>query len=85
MCCGNFSHLITPLAALAEKQDQPAQIAHGPQASRTCPDCGTVVTPEFTWCPRCGRALKDRRCNYCRQIVRRGEKICEFCGAPAIL
>ncbi|MDI6696662.1 MAG: zinc ribbon domain-containing protein [Anaerolineales bacterium] len=48
-----------------------------------CPTCASQVLPEYSWCPRCGSALRAYPCRYCGQTIRPGEQVCAFCGAPA--
>ena len=82
MCGGNFARTLISLATLPV-----AQGIRMPDTSLTphmpCPSCGTAVTPEFAWCPKCGAMLKAHACAYCGQMVSPGDKACDFCGAPA--
>jgi hypothetical protein len=83
MCGGHSFHTLTPLlTTLTQTANQPI----GPVVAArqiNCPTCGSAVSPEFAWCPKCGAALKAHPCAYCGQTVSPGDKTCNFCGAPA--
>jgi RNA polymerase subunit RPABC4/transcription elongation factor Spt4 len=81
MCGGNFVRMLIPLANLPVGQTGPTVNGSAVSSQIPCPNCGTAITPEFAWCPKCGAALKPHPCAYCGQTISPGDKSCSFCGA----
>lgn len=46
-----------------------------------CPACGTNAEPGFTYCTKCGKALKPS-CSNCGAGLRLDDKFCPACGKP---
>ena len=44
-----------------------------------CPSCHNLVPSKFTFCPRCGNALRPY-CSQCGKGVERGWTNCGYCG-----
>ncbi|MBE3087625.1 MAG: zinc ribbon domain-containing protein [Chloroflexi bacterium] len=82
MCGGHFARLLIPLAANPAGQAAPIPVVNEVSSQHPCPACGTAITPEFAWCPKCGASLKSHPCAYCGQTISPGDKLCSFCGAP---
>lgn len=82
MCGGNFVRLLTPLTTISVEQTVRFRGARTAIQQVPCPTCGTAITPEFAWCPKCGSPLKSHPCVYCGQTVNPGDKTCSFCGGP---
>jgi primosomal protein N' len=83
MCGGHFVRGLVPLIITPAEQTAPVQNTRGFVSQTMCPTCGMAITPEFSWCPKCGSALKSHACAYCGQTINPGDKTCTFCGAPA--
>jgi len=49
------------------------------ETDRICPDCGSPLHSEFTFCPFCKTALK-RQCSSCGKPMEHDWKVCPFCG-----
>jgi hypothetical protein len=45
-----------------------------------CPNCRTMLRPDFAFCPACGTTLEPT-CAACHKPVERGWAACAFCGA----
>jgi len=82
MCGGHRCHVLVPLReTLRQTADRPPNPVVATQPIN-CQNCGSIVSPEFAWCPKCGAALRDHPCAYCGQMISPGNKTCNFCGAP---
>jgi len=46
-----------------------------------CPFCGASAEPGFTYCAKCGKALKPS-CAHCGAQLRPDDKFCPACGKP---
>lgn len=46
-----------------------------------CPFCGVAAEPGFTYCPKCGKALKPA-CANCGAQLRPDDRFCPACGKP---
>jgi len=46
-----------------------------------CPYCGAAAEPGFTYCTRCGKALKPS-CGNCGAQMRIDDRFCSACGKP---
>jgi quinol-cytochrome oxidoreductase complex cytochrome b subunit len=44
-----------------------------------CPQCGAAAEPSFTYCTKCGKALKPA-CSQCGAALRPDDKFCPACG-----
>lgn|GEM_PF-4231990 len=51
----------------------------GSVASLTCVECGTISVNDYSYCPQCGKALKEK-CSSCGTSVQAGWKCCPGCG-----
>jgi RNA polymerase subunit RPABC4/transcription elongation factor Spt4 len=47
---------------------------------RPCPQCHTLLRPDFTFCPSCGGVLAPL-CPNCHRAVEHGWATCAFCGS----
>lgn len=83
MCCGNLPRLIVPEVRQETVPTQNLAEASEKRQRLHCSHCGATISPHFTWCPQCGRAIKDYPCAYCGQMVSPEAAYCEHCGAPA--
>jgi len=84
MCGGHFVRMFVPVLTGSVEQAVRAPEARAVFLNIPCPTCGSAITPEFTWGPKCGAALKVHPCAFCGQTISPGDKTCGFCGAPAI-
>jgi RNA polymerase subunit RPABC4/transcription elongation factor Spt4 len=48
-----------------------------------CPQCGSVVEPGFSFCPRCRHRLAPV-CSQCKRSVNAGDTFCPYCGADVV-
>ena len=83
MCGGHFVRMLVPAVTGSVEQSALSPEARAVSPHVPCPACGAATTPEFTWCPKCGAALKTHPCVYRGQTIGPGDKTCGFCGAPA--
>jgi uncharacterized OB-fold protein len=83
MCGGHFVRMLVPVVTGSVEQAPRSPEMNAVIRYVPCPACGAATTPEFTWCPKCGTALKTHPCAYCGQTISPGDKTCVFCGAPA--
>mgnify|MGYP000518932336 CR=1 FL=1 len=90
MCGRNFGHLLIPaLAGVLAAEELAAPPVAQPQTASgmPCLHCGSPVSPAFSWCPKCGQALrmqvKPRDCVYCGQVLAANAQYCPHCGGPA--
>jgi len=83
MCGGHFVRSLIPLAVSQAGQVMPIPVVKAGSSQQPCPACGTAITPEFAWCPKCGASLRVHPCAYCGQTISPGDKLCKFCGAPS--
>ncbi len=44
-----------------------------------CPSCGTQVSPDFRFCPKCGYAVTPT-CVHCGGTLKRDYVVCPYCG-----
>ena len=82
MCGGHFVRMLVPLVTNSVEQTARMTDARAVNPQVPCPTCGTAITPEFAWCPKCGASLKAHPCDYCGQTINPGDNTCSFCGAP---
>ena len=84
MCGGG--NLNSVLAALAIAGEQPFirgnELKEEPKPRLICWHCKNRLSPEFSWCPICGSAVKPVPCSYCGQMIGIKEDYCPHCGAP---
>ena len=49
------------------------------QGAKPCPSCGTVLAPEFEYCPSCGEFVGEH-CESCRRRMNPTWAWCPYCG-----
>jgi membrane protease subunit (stomatin/prohibitin family) len=63
-------------------------MAGGMQQTRSCPNCGSIISATSTFCPNCGASLQAAAapktqtvtCPKCGSQVQAGQKFCPNCG-----
>ncbi len=83
--CG--CHLNSIVSNLVTAEGQPAYRENDLKAETkpelACWHCKNSLSPEFTWCPQCGVAVKAHPCLYCGQMLSPQDAVCPSCGAPS--
>lgn len=89
MCGKSFGNLLIPIlaGALVTEESASFQSKQAFASFLVCPYCQTKLDVTFSWCPKCGQALrmqaKPQVCAYCGQIMTPGMRYCASCGGPA--
>ena len=65
-----------------QPQPQPRPVTAPLNSTPRCANCGGAVTPQYAFCPHCGRRLEPPACRYCGQTLDAKASHCTHCGAP---
>jgi len=83
MCGGKFVRMLIPLTSMPLEQAGRTPNGSTAPSQSTCSSCGSLITPAFAWCPKCGNSLRAHPCAYCGQTISSGVDFCRYCGASA--